>query len=350
MSEPVTRIGLAGFGSGGRFFHAPLIASAAGAEFAGVVTRSQQRRAQVAAAFPGLPVFDDLAALAASGAAAVTISTPVSTHMDLVHEAIGLSLAVVCDKPFALEAGAARAAVKAAEQAGVLLTVYQNRRWDSDFLTVRRLVDDGRLGSVIRLESRFERFRPGPAQAPKIAGGGLMRDFGAHLVDQAIQLSGPVRRVYAEADVPADPDDLGRIEDRFFLALQHENGVSSHVCGDWVQGAPGPRFRVTGTRGSFIAPAPMDGQEAALISGRSPASEGDRWGVEDESSWGWLQRGDQREVIPSERGRWDTFYPAWAAAVRGEGPPPVDARESVLAVAVLDAARASASQHQSIEL
>ena len=345
-----TRIGLAGFGTGGRYFHAPLIASAPGVEFAGVVTRSPERRAQVTAAFPGVPVFDDLTALAASGAAAVTISTPVATHMDLVHEAIALGLAVVCDKPFALEAAAASAAVQAAERAGVPLTVYQNRRWDSDFLTVRRLIADGRLGSVIRFESRFERYRPEPGRAPRAAGGGLMRDFGAHLVDQALDLFGPVHHVYAEADAPADPADLSRLDNRFFMALRHANGVISHVGGDWVQGASGPRFRVTGTTSSYLAPALMDGQEAALMAGHSPASEGDAWGVEDESAWGWLQQGERRSTVQSERGRWDAFYPAFAAAVRGEGPVPVDPSESVAALQVIDAARASATSRRVIEL
>ncbi len=345
-----TRIGLAGYGFGGRYFHAPLIASAAGAELAGVVTRSDQRRAAVAAAYPGLPVFDDLAALAAAGAAAVAISTPVATHMDLVHEAISLGLAVVCDKPFALDAGSAAIAVQEAEQAGVALTVYQNRRWDGDFLTVRRLIDDGSLGSVTRFESRFERFSPGEGNGPPVSGGGLLRDFGSHLIDQAIQLFGPVADVYAEAGLPADPADLSMVENRFFLALRHEHEVTSHITGDWVQAAPGPRFRVTGSDGSYVAPALLDGQEAALIAGQTPASEGEHWGAEHESTWGWLQQGEKRVTVPTERGRWNTFYPAFAAAVRGEGPLPVDPWESVLAARVLDAARASATSRRVIRL
>src|SRR5215470_13609708 len=107
----VTRIGLAGYGFGGRIFHAPLIAAAAGAELAGVVTRSPERRAELAADHPGVPAFDSLAALKEAGADAVAVSTPADTHMPVVHEAIGLGLAVVCDKPFALDAAAAREAV-----------------------------------------------------------------------------------------------------------------------------------------------------------------------------------------------------------------------------------------------
>src|SRR3954469_3524094 len=151
-----TRIGLAGYGFGGRLFHPPLIAAAGGAELAGVVTRSPERRAEVAADHPGVPVFDLLAVLAGGGADGVAISTPSETHIPLLLEAVSLGLAVVCDKPFALDAAQATTAVEAAEAAGVVLSVYQNRRWDSDFLAVRRLLDEGALGDVTLFASAFE--------------------------------------------------------------------------------------------------------------------------------------------------------------------------------------------------
>jgi predicted dehydrogenase len=225
----MTKIGLVGYGFGGRYFHAPLISSAPGVEFAGVVTRSPARQAEVATEHPGTPTFNGLAELAAAGVQGVAISTPADTHMAVVHEAIGLGLAVVCDKPFALDAAAAREAVRAAEAAGVLLTVYQNRRWDADFLTVQRLVTSGELGDIHRFESRFERFQP--ESGPPPAGGGLLRDFGAHLFDQALFLFGPATSVYAEAEL-GEKDEDGVIEDRFFAALRHENGVVSHLSGD----------------------------------------------------------------------------------------------------------------------
>lgn len=337
-----TKIGLVGYGFGGRYFHAPLIASAPGVELTGIVTRSPERRAEVAAEHPGVPTFDSLAALAAAGAEAVAISTPADTHIPLVHEAIGLGLAVVCDKPFAHGAAAARDAVEAAEAAGVPLTVYQNRRWDADFLTVTRLVADGELGRITRFESRFERFQP--ESGPPAAGAGLLRDFGAHLVDQALQLFGPAASVYAEADLGAD-DDEGVVDDGFFAAIRHEGGVVSHLTGSWLQGAPGPRYRVTGSTGSYVVDKTMEIQESLLVAGRSPATDGDRWGVEPQEDWGRIERGATSTPVPTERGRWDTFYPAFAAAVRGEGPLPVDPWDSVAALEVLDAARVSARTH-----
>lgn len=195
-----------------------------------------------------------------------------ATHVALAQEALKLGLAVVCDKPFALDAASARETAELADRLGLTLTVYQNRRWDSDFLTLRRLVDQGRLGTLTRLESRFERFDPEPG--PPAAGGGTLLDFGSHLVDQALVLSGPVERVYAET---RHRDGAGGLDEDVFVALTHRSGVRSHLWGSWRQGAPGPRFRATGTSGTFLVDG-MDGQEALLTAGASPASEGERWG------------------------------------------------------------------------
>ena len=220
----------------------------------------------------------------------------------------------------------------------MVLSVYQNRRWDSDLLTVQRLLQSSELGEVSLFESSFERYSPDvPVPA---SGGGILRDFGSHVVDQALLLFGPVASVYGE---------VGAQDERFFAALEHEGGMTSHLSGDWVQGAPGPRFRVRGSAGAYTVSG-MDGQEPALIAGRTPATEGDVWGAEPPERWGRLQRGETSEPVPSERGRWDTYYPAFAAAVRGEGPVPVDPREAVASLTVIDAIRASAEQRRTIDL
>lgn len=333
--EPVT-IGLAGYGFGGRWFHAPLLASAPECDFLGVVTTSEERRALVAQEHPDVALFGSLQELVAAGADAVAISTPADTHTELTDAALDLGLAVVCDKPFALDAAAARGSVERAERLGLLLAPYQNRRWDSDFRTVRALVEDGRLGTVRRFESRFERFHPEPG--PPAAGGGTLRDFGSHLVDQALLLLGPVDAVYAEWHVNAHG-----LDDDFFVALTHQDGALSHLWGSWTQAAPGVRFRVSGTDAAYTVRGPMDGQEAALLAGRTPETEGDRWGAEPAERWGRLSRGETRETHPTERGSWDTFYPAFARAVRGEGAVPVDPRDAVVTATVLDAARRSAT-------
>lgn len=337
-------LGIVGYGFGGRVFHAPLIASAPGVDFLGVVTRSEERRAQLAKEHPQVRAFDSLAELAAAGVQGVTITTPAETHADLAREAIGLGLATVVDKPFALDAEAARELTTLAAEAGVPLTVYQNRRWDSDLLTLRRLIDAGELGDVRRFESRFERWDPEHPQPG--SGGGTLLDFGAHLVDQALLLFGPAGRVYAEFYGP------GEFESEFFLALHHRGGVESHLIGSWQQAAQGPRLRVTGTTGTYIVNGIncMDSQEEVLKSGVSPADLGDRWGTEPEHAWGRLYRGAEGTPVRSERGRWDTFYPAFAKAVAGEGPLPVDPWDSVRAMDVLDAARISATTGETVTL
>ncbi|MFD2092066.1 Gfo/Idh/MocA family protein [Blastococcus deserti] len=330
------RFGLVGYGFGGRYFHAPLLGSAPECDFLGVVTSSAGRRTLVQQDSPGRRTFGSLEELASAGAEAVAISTPAATHSELTDRALELGLAVVCDKPFALDAAAATRSVELAERLGLPLSPYQNRRWDSDFLTVRKLVADGTLGDVVRFESRFERLAPDVG--PGHAGGGTLLDFGSHLVDQALVLLGPVASVYAEWRLR----DSG-LDDDVFVALTHTSGARSHLWGSWSQGAPGPRFRVTGTTASYVNRTLMDGQEDLLLGGHTPRSLGPAWGAEPSLRWGRVHRGDDGDAVPTENGAWDTFYPAFARAVRGLGPVPVEPRDAIASTTVLDAARLSAT-------
>ncbi|HEY6524191.1 MAG TPA: Gfo/Idh/MocA family oxidoreductase [Solirubrobacteraceae bacterium] len=338
------RIGLVGYGFGGRYFHAPFLAAASECEFLGVVTNSPERRQAFTEQFPGRTTFDSLEQLRDAGAEAVTISTPADTHIELTQRALRLGLAVVCDKPFALDAASAREAVLLSEQLQVPLTVFQNRRWDSDFLTVRKALADGVLGDAVRFESRFERFAPDPG--PPASGGGTLRDFGSHLVDQALVLWGPAESVYAEMHTGPDP---AAVDDDAFIAITHAGGMHSHLWGSWRENAPGPRFRVTGTTASYVTLPGMEGQEGLLVAGHSPATYPD-WGAEPESRWGRVFRDGTSEPLRSERGAWDTFYPTFATAVRGTGPVPVSPWDAVATAEVLDAARQSAVEGTLIKL
>jgi predicted dehydrogenase len=172
MTGGALRIGLVGYGFGGRVFHAPLIAGVPGCVLAGVVTRSQARRIEVAEAYPGLPLFDSIADLAESGVDAIVVCTPAATHTAVTDDIVQRGIPVVCDKPFALDAKAARRTVELAERAGVLVTAYQNRRWDSDLLTVRRL-----LNAVREMVRRG--WQPGEPDGPT-------RDQLADLVHEAL--------------------------------------------------------------------------------------------------------------------------------------------------------------------
>lgn len=337
------RIGLVGYGLGGRIFHAPFIAFTPGLELAGIVTRDAERRSQAAQDYPGAVLYDTLTAMLAAGVDAVVISTPLDSHQPLALQAIAAGVAVVLDKPFAFDGGQARALIAAAQAASVALTVFQNRRWDSEFLTVRRLIESGSLGALRTFDSRIEVHRPG--KRDKATSGGMLRDLGSHLVDQALQLFGPVEAVYAEVGFRPGNTEL---DDSFFLALQHRTGVRSHLRGDCLQSIPGPRLRLSGEHASYQVDV-IDGQEPALRAGERPANN-DRWGVQDHRKWGWLVRGEERELVPSERGRYDLFYAGLAQALAGEAPMPVTVEDALACLDVLDAARRSALTAQVVRM
>lgn len=176
------------------------------------------------------------------------------------------------------------------------------------------------------------------------SGGGILLDLGSHVVDQALMLFGPVTSVYAELD------DAGEVPGRFFIAARHTGGVMSHLAGDLLlHGEPGSRFRVFGTAGSYDVGA-FDGQADELMAGGSPAAAGEAWGVVPPERWGRLHTGTTTRPWPSQRGDWTVFYTSFAQAVRGRGPVPVDPRDSVAGLEVLEAAERSAGTGQVVTL
>ena len=337
--EPV-RWAVVGWGAGGRVFHAPMVAAADGLDLVAVVSTNPERARDARAA--GLEALPDLASLRDAGVEGVTITTPAGTHADLAVEALGLGLHVVVDKPFAATAEDARRIVAAASP-DTVLTVYQNRRWDGDFLTIQGLVESGELGRVDRLESRIERFRPDlprwTRDRDSVHGGGVLVDLGPHLIDQAVHLLGPARQVFADLTILGD-DRLS--EDDAVVMLRHASGSRSTIVASVHAAAEGPRFRVSGTRGGLRIEG-FDPQEADLFSGRSPTSLGDRWGSDDPTRAAhWEGDGPSRRALA--RGRWDRFYPSVAAAVRTGSPPPVPASDAVHVAEIFDAARRSAAE------
>jgi predicted dehydrogenase len=204
---------------------------------------------------------------------------------------------------------------------------------------VRGLVDGGTLGEVRRFESRFERYAPD--NGPGESGGGTLLDFGAHLVDQALVLLGPAESVYAEARTRESG-----LDDDVFVALRHVNGAISHLWGSWSQYAAGPRFRVSGSEASLVITT-GDTQEEALVAGENPAT-ADVWGEEAASDLDRVFTAGGSEPVELKRGAWDTYYPAFARAVRGEGAPPVPAADAVATADVLEAARLSVASGSTV--
>jgi predicted dehydrogenase len=334
-----------GYGLAGSTFHGPLISSTPGLTVATVVTRDAGRREQALRDHPGARVIsapDELWRLAEEHDFAV-VAARNDAHVPLAERALDAGLPVVVDKPLAPSAEEAAALVEHAHTRGKLLTVFHNRRWDSDYLTLRKLLEEGALGDVLRFESRFERWRPQPRadawrETTKSGqGGGVLLDLGTHLVDQALQLFGPVTEVHAEIDNrrgSAGDDDA-------FVALRHRSGTYSHLWMSALAAAPGPRLRVLGTSAAYVV-VEVDGQEDALRSGRRPSDPG-MWGIEPESRWGRLVKGSESEAVPSEPGRWRVFYTELERSLRAGGPPPVDPADGVATLEVIDAARRSAA-------
>ena len=334
-----------GYGLAGSVFHAPLIASTPGLAVSTVVTGNPQRQAEARRAHPDAQVVSDPAEVfeRASAHDFVVVAAPNEVHVELTRRALDAGLPVVVDKPLAPNAAQARSLVERAEELGVLITVFMNRRWDSDQLTLRHLLEEGKLGEVLRYESRLERWRPALSErkpwrevsSPE-AGGGVLLDLGSHLVDQAIVNFGAVDRVYAEVE-----SRRGGADDDAFLALEHRSGARSHLWASLLAAAPGPRLRVLGDRAAYIV-TDVDGQEDALRSGARPGGD-EEWGTEPHERWGRLIIEEKSEAVASERGNWPGFYIRLEQALREGSPAPVDPWEAVAGLEVLDAARRSAA-------
>jgi predicted dehydrogenase len=352
VSASDARAAIIGYGLAGRSFHAPLIAATEGLAVATVVTSNLERQAQAVREHPNALVLTSADQLweRAEDHDLVVVATSNDAHVELATHAIEHGLAVVVDKPLAPTASEAARLVTRAEQARRLLTVFHNRRWDADHLTLARLLEEDRLGNVIRYESRFERWRPASVagawreSATPDRGGGLLLDLGSHLVDQALVLFGPATHVYAEVDARRG----GAADDDAFVALIHASAVISHLRVSAMTAAPGPRLRVLGAKAAFVV-SELDRQENELRSGARPDRVRD-WGAQPESSWGELVSGAERTRVPSQRGDWPRFYGMLARALRDGGLPPVDPRDAVAAVRVLDAARRSADTRAVIAL
>jgi predicted dehydrogenase len=337
MTQPL-RVALLGYGLAGSVFHAPFIAAVPGLELAAVTTRDPERRRRAEQAHPGVVVLDGPEDVfsRADDLDLVVVATPNLLHVPQALAALDAGLPVVVDKPLAPTAAEARQLVDHARRLGLLLTVFQNRRWDGDFLTVRQLVRDGALGNVHRFESRIDRWRPeltGAWRERSEEAGGLLLDLGTHLVDQALQLFGPAELRHAEIDTRRPGAE---VEDDVFLALEHASGERSHLWMSLVAAQPAPRIRVLGDRAAFVKHA-TDPQEEALRAGRTPDEPG--WGKEPPEHWGRLGTEGDTRPVQTVPGNYATFYELVERSLRTGEAPPVDPADAVRTLALLEAAR-----------
>ncbi|WP_372399313.1 oxidoreductase [Azospirillum sp. HJ39] len=329
-------VGLLGFGLAGSVFHAPLIlceprlrltavASSRVDDIRRVVSGAQAATADAVIADPSIDL--------------VVIATPNTSHAPLARAALLAGKHVVIDKPMATTVAEADELIELARRQGLLLTVFHNRRWDNDFLTLRDCLDSGAVGRPYHYEAHFDRFRPQIKQGWRertLAGSGVLFDLGAHLIDQALTLFGMPDRILA--DVGAQRPDA-QVDDWFHIVLGYGPMRAILHCGTVVC-RPGPRFQLHGDGGSFLKHG-MDGQEEALRAGRMPA--GPDWGLDDPGNHALLVRADGTERrVETLRGDYPAFYRGVAAAILDGEPPPVTAEQARDVLAVLEAVRRAA--------
>lgn len=337
-------VGLIGYGLAGAVFHAPLITSNARLRLRAVVS---SRAAQVQRELPGVRATTTAELLRDPDIELVVIATPNATHFDLARSALHAGKHVVVDKPFTTSVSEAETLIALATERGRALSVFHNRRWDGDFLTVRQLLAERRLGTVWFCESRFERFRPSirrgwREQAEE--GSGVLFDLGSHLIDQALLLFGLPEAI--TADVLAQRPGA-RVDDYFHVVLEYGRlRVLLHAAS--LVRDPGLRFVVHGDAGSFSKPG-LDPQEQALKDGARPGMPG--WGCDAPEHYGrFVTAESRRESVPTVPGAYEQFYEGMAACILEGAPPPVSAREARNVIWLIEAAMRSASDRRTVSL
>jgi predicted dehydrogenase len=321
-------VGIVGYGYASATFHAPLIAGVRGLKLAAVASRHP---AKVQRDWPGVAVEsspEDL--FARRDLQLVVIPTPNGTHFPLACQALASGKHVVVDKPFTVTVAEARALKERAERAGLLLSVFHNRRWDADFLTLKQVLREGILGRIVHFESHFDRYRPGVRNRWRERpgpGAGLWYDLGPHLLDQALQLFGPPDSITLDLAVQREGAEV----DDWFHAVLHYGSMRAVLHAGALVPEPAPRFTVHGERGTFCKRG-LDPQEDRLKTGARPC------GIDPVPAELVLWEGDVRREsrLSCLPGNYPAYYEKLREAVRGNGENPVTADEAIAVMSLIE--------------
>jgi len=329
------RVGIAGYGLAGRYFHAPLL-KGCGFEVAAIQTGNPERIAHAISDFPNTTVVATIEELVAQQLDLVVVASANVVHAEHAIAAIKAGIPVVVDKPMGRTFIETKEIIDAGKAAGVGVTTFFNRRWDSDALTIKKVLASGVLGQVHRMDSRFERFRPElnttswRENMSAADGGGQLLDLQPHLISTAIDWLGSAELVTASVR-----SLRGGADDDSVLVLRHDSGVNSYLSASAVVGAPGPRIRVLGTKGALVI-NDLDPQEALLRAGKFP--ENGTWSYPT-TSQAFLHRGDVVEEIESVPGNYGHFYRGVELAITTGAPWPIPNTDALLVAAIIDQAR-----------
>ena len=329
------KVGIAGYGLAGRSFHAPILAGT-NFEVTAVLTTNDVRKRHAKEDFPAVKIVSTIEELCEQDLDLMVIASGNQVHLSQALAAINAGIPTVVDKPMGVNVAQTREILDAANSAGVAVTTYFNRKWDSDILTLKRVIRDGQIGRVIRMDSRFERFRPqlNPQSwrennSPE-DGGGLLLDLMPHLISTAIECFGP-----ANLKSSSIRSVRGGADDDCVLVLAHETGVESILSASAVVGAPGPRLRVIGSEGAFVVNE-LDPQEALLRAGKAPKD--GKW-KEDTSSQAFIHKGDSVEEFKTDPGNYASFYSLVHEAIVNKTAMPISPEEILAVAQIIDKAR-----------
>jgi predicted dehydrogenase len=331
------RVGIAGYGLAGRIFHGRLLRGA-GFSVEAILTNNPTRIEQARADFPAVTIVPTIESLVTQKLDLIVIASANSVHASQAIAALRAGIPVVVDKPMGRTLAETEEIVAVSQECGVPVTVFFNRRWDSDTFTIKRVLSEGLLGQVHRMDSRFERFRPTltPGSWREHSsvrdGGGLLLDLQTHLLSTALELFGSATLTYSSVK-----SVRGAADDDVVLGLQHSHGVDSFLSASAVVGSPGPRVRVLGSQGALVI-SDLDPQEALLRSGEIPT--GGSWSMPTNSR-AFLHRGDEVIEIESENGNYAQFYIQVKGALLGHHEWPVSISDALAVAQIIDEARIS---------
>jgi len=330
------RAGIAGYGLAGRVFHAPLL-KGCGYEVASILTSNPERIAQAKSDFPDAQIFSELDAFLDSGLDLVVIASSNVAHLPQTRAALERQIPTVVDKPMGRTVAEVKEMIELSEKNKTFLTTFFNRRWDSDSLTIKKLLISGELGQPFRFDGRFERFRPDRNLAswrenlsPE-EGGGLLLDLQSHLISTALDYFGPAQVVSASVR-----SIRGGADDDVTVTLKHDSGVDSYLAASAVSGAPGPRVRLLGSKGALVINE-LDPQEDALRAGQIPF--GGMWS-KPMTSAAAIYKGDQLTSVESVPGNYAAFYSLVKVAIESGSAAPVSLADALRVAEIIEEARA----------